>query len=496
MGRHRRIRAALLASGAAAICAGALPATAVAGDRALLRAHGALYPRMEHAAARAAGPEGVQAMYDAARDLQEAARRAGRPGGACAPLARALARAAASRVLQAEGVDRPSPGDVRAGRRAAARAGAGLAAQARACAARPARSRAAVAPAMAPGDGEAFFGQVVARAPRGADRARLLIDGRPAGEAPVRGGRARLTAAAAPGRHDLVVVVGRGGRDVATARARGAWLLPASARAAAPGDRIDPALAGRLRAALARGPRHRAAWAQDLRTGAAAGVGADAPYPAASTVKLGLMAGALARLGGGAGRGPFAHDLRAMTTWSSNLATNRILRRLGGTATAARGLRALGARASTFPGEYIVGTQLQPALPAGGAGGGPPAVSRRVTTARDLARMLHALHAAAVGAPGARARTGLTARAARLALGWLLASQQRAGNRSLLAGGAPAGTLVAQKNGWIRSARHAAGILYTPRGPVIAVVLAYDAAGVPFAAGRALGARVAAAASQ
>jgi beta-lactamase class A len=269
---------------------------------------------------------------------------------------------------------------------------------------------------------------------------------------------------------------------VATTAARGAELLPGSALAAAPAA-ADAPLAASLARALAGGPRYRAAWTHDLASGAAAGVNADAAFPAASTVKLGLLAGALRRLGGAPERSPYAYDLRAMAGWSSNLATNRLLRRLGGPATAADGLRRLGARASTFPGEYIVGTQLA-----------PPRVSSRVTTARDLGRMLFAIHAAAAGAPGARARAGLTAHQARLALGWLLASQQRGDNASLLAGGAPPGTPIAQKNGWVRAARHGAGILYGPRGPVVAVVLTYDEGGVSAAAGRGLGARVAAAA--
>jgi beta-lactamase class A len=212
-------------------------------------------------------------------------------------------------------------------------------------------------------------------------------------------------------------------------------------------------------------------------------------------VKIGLLVGALARLGGAPERSPLADDLRAMAAWSSNLATNRVLRRLGGPATAADGLRRLGARSSTFPGEYIVGTELQPALPAPGPGASPPAVSRRVTTAQDLGRMLFALHAAAVGAPGARARTGLSAHAARLALGWLLSSQQRGDNVSLVAGGLPAGAPTAQKNGWIRAARHSAAIAYTARGPVIAVLLTYDDRGVALPRARALGARVAAVAA-
>jgi beta-lactamase class A len=294
------------------------------------------------------------------------------------------------------------------------------------------------------------------------------------------------------GARSLRVAFTRAGRVVGVARARGAVLLPRSALRTVPGSRSSDALTASLRRAIAGGPRHRAAWVQDLASGEAAGVNADAAFPAASTVKLGLLAGALARLGASPERSPYAHDLRAMTAWSSNLATNRLLRRLGGTATAADGLRRLGARSSTFTGEYIVGTQLQPALPSFGAGDAPPRTSQRVTTARDLARMLYALHAAATGAPGARAETGLTAHQARLAVGWLLASQQRAGNVSLLAGGAPPGSPTAQKNGWIRSARHAAGIVYAPTGPAIAVLLTYDASGVRLAPAQALGARVAA----
>jgi hypothetical protein len=107
--------------------------------------------------------------------------------------------------------------------------------------------------------------------------------------------------------------------------------------------------------------------------------------------------------------------------------------------------------------------------------------------------MLFSLHAAAVGTPAARRETGLTVHQARLALGWLLASEQRGDNGSLLAGGVPEGTPIAQKNGWLNDARHAAGIVYAPAGPRIAVLLTYDARGVPFDAARRIGARVAAA---
>jgi beta-lactamase class A len=478
--------AAGLALAGALACAAAPAATARDAD--LVRAHRSLLPAAEAAAARATGPEGVQAAYDAARDLQEAVRRSAPVSRPCRALLSALGRYAAGRVRQMEGVDRPSAGDRVAGRRGAEAARARLAGAARACRGRGgAAARAALA--LSPSDGEAFFGTVVARAPRGADAATLLVDGRPAGAAPVAGGRARF-ALEGTGRRDLRVVFTRSGAVAGTSRSRGAILLGPSALRAVPGSRLDAARTAGLARALSGGPRYRAAWLQDLAGGDVAAVNADAAFPAASTVKLGLLAGSLARLGAAPERSALAYDLRAMTTWSSNLATNRLLRRLGGTATAIDGLRRLGARSSTFPGEYIVGTQLQPGLPSVAGGAAPPRTSRRVTTARDLARMLYAIHATAVGAPGARAQTGLTAHQARLALGWLLASQQRAGNVSLLAGGAAPGTPIAQKNGWIRSARHAAGIVYGPGGPAIVVVLTYDNAGVGLAAARTLGRRV------
>ncbi|MGI9539894.1 MAG: serine hydrolase, partial [Miltoncostaeaceae bacterium] len=124
-------------------------------------------------------------------------------------------------------------------------------------------------------------------------------------------------------------------------------------------------------------------------------------------------------------------------------------------------------------------------------GAAPPRVSGRVTIARDMAKMLFSIAAVASGDPSARRDTGLTAHQARMALGWLLSSEQRSDNRSLLSGGLPRGTPIAQKNGWIRSARHGAGLIFDPSGTRIAVMLSYDAGGVSLAGGRAVGARVA-----
>ncbi|HSJ73326.1 MAG TPA: serine hydrolase, partial [Miltoncostaeaceae bacterium] len=319
--------------------------------------------------------------------------------------------------------------------------------------------------------------------------AEVLLDGAVAARAATPGGRLRASVAGAPpGRHDLEVRFLAGAREVGRVRAPGVHLLSPASRAAAPGARLDPALSARLAAAAQASGLQAAVWVQDLRSGAAAGWNADARFPAASTVKLGLLAGALARAGPVAMR--LRHDLEAMATWSSNLATNRLLDRLGD-GVAREGLARLGARASTFPGGYIVGTELQPALPAGDAPDPPPAVSGRVTTARDLARALYAIHAAAAGSAAARRETGLTVRSARLALGLLLSSEQAGDNRSLVAGALAPGTPIAQKNGWLRAARHGAALVYDPAGPRIVVVLTYRASGVSRAQAAALGARAA-----
>ncbi|MGE0029074.1 MAG: serine hydrolase [Thermoleophilia bacterium] len=457
-----------------------MPARAAAADAGVARASRTLYPAAERAAARASTPEGWQAAYGAARDLQEALRRAAPVSPGCAPLRVALDRYAAGRVLEMEGIDRPSAGDRAAGRRSAERARRLVAARRTRC------DRGGAGPAlpplaMSPAPGEAFTGPVVARAPEGATSATLTVDGGFAGTAAVHAGRVRFGINVAPGPHDVRVAFAAGAGVTRVLVSRGAILLPATALRPAASPRADAALGRRLAAALDRGPRFRAAWVHDLADGRSAGVGSDLRFPAASTVKLGLLAAVLARLGGAPERSAYAYDLQAMATWSSNLATNRLLRRFGGQATAEEGLRRLGDRASTFPGEYIVGTQVA-----------PPPVSRRVTTARDLGRMLLSLHAAAAGDRAAVASTGLTVHQARMAVGWLAASQQRGDNASLLAGGVAPGTVVAQKNGWIRAARLAAGIVYRPQGPAIVTLATYDDGGVSLAAAQARGAAVAA----
>ena len=232
-------------------------------------------------------------------------------------------------------------------------------------------------------------------------------------------------------------------------RASRVLVAASSPRAARP----DAMLERRLMAALKGFDGESAAWVYDLSRGRAAGVRGDDRYPAASTVKLGLLVAALARFG--AGRA-VAHDLETMSSWSSNLAANRLWRLVGGDAAVEATLHRLGATASTFPGPYRAGTSRA----------APPLVSQRLTTARDLGSVLVRLHGAAIGRPSALRATRLTRREARVALGLLMTAEDTEG---ALAPPDPA----ARKHGWLQSARHTAAIVYSARGPVVVVLLTY-----------------------
>ena len=266
----------------------------------------------------------------------------------------------------------------------------------------------------------------------------------------------------------------RGTRDVPRTP-----LPPGSLRARAERG-VDSALAGRL-GALGRGYGGWAAfWVHDLVTGRTAGWNSDAKFPAASTVKLGVLVAGLR-----AWRRPQLsadwYDLRQLTGWSSNLAANRLSARLG-YASVAAGLRGLGMWSSTYPGPYRVGTALLDAPKP------PPYNGWRATTAHDLGRALYAFQAAAAGNRHQQRRLGLSRGGARLGLELLLATYPGGDNAGLVRPFVP-GVPVAQKNGWISDTRLTAAIVYPKSGPKIVVVLAHRP-NLPYQEARALGRRV------
>jgi Beta-lactamase enzyme family len=228
---------------------------------------------------------------------------------------------------------------------------------------------------------------------------------------------------------------------------------------------------------------------EDLDTGSYAGWNDQARLPAASTVKIGVIAEGIRRFGYGPGS-PIDADLRAIGQWSSNLAANRVFTLVGGVGPIEAALHRLGMFSSTYPEPYALSPSEKPKKPkrakkparatAGLSIGG----HTRVTTARDLARALFRLQAAAAGQPWAIAATELSADQARAALGYLSLADPGASLFSF-----PAGTSHAEKDGWIDDVRASAALVYGPRYARIVVVLAYRP-GVTLADGRALGARV------
>jgi beta-lactamase class A len=201
-------------------------------------------------------------------------------------------------------------------------------------------------------------------------------------------------------------------------------------------------------------------WVHDLRTGRTAGWNSDARFPAASTVKLAVLDAALRRFGGPTG--PVDYDLRQIGAWSSNLAANRLYELVGQDAVD-RSLVRLGMRSSTYTGEYRAGTAFD-------APKQPPHGHTRVTTAHDLGRALFFLQ-----------------RHYPVALRYLLTAWP---GESIVRAGFPAGTAVAEKDGWISDMRGSAALAYLKSGPKIVVVLTYRP-DVDDAASKRLGAEVA-----
>ena len=242
-------------------------------------------------------------------------------------------------------------------------------------------------------------------------------------------------------------------------------VLPRTASRARAERGADQLVTRRLAAIGTRYPGWAAFWIHDLTTGRTAGWNSDARFPAASLVKLGVFAAALARTPASPRRSPLWYDVRQLTGWSSNLASNRLVAKLGYPAVH-DGLRRLEMWSSTYPGPYRAGTSLRDAPKP------PPPTSSRVTTAHDLGRALWILQAAAAGNRSVQRRSRLAAPVARLALGLLVDSSSRGDNAGLLRPFVGR-TAVAQKNGWTSSVRGTAAIVYRARGPVIVVVLVY-----------------------
>jgi beta-lactamase class A len=422
-------------------------------------------------AARSGSPDAVQARYDLARDTQDSLAVL-TPTPACRPLHQALDQIARGNVTAAEGFDRLSSALAARGE-SVIRAGTALLVKARAACAGGIRATPGAAeridPIVSPAAEDVFFGTVQVRVPVGAQELVVRFRGSTiSSERSATGGMRTFTLSPSfsPGRGTLSVLFNVGATRFE--QSQSVWLLPANAQAAVVGESRGSALDARL-ATLAAGFSGIAAiYVHDLTSGRTGRWNDAARFPAASTVKLGLLAAVLSRESTPESS-PLLYDMRTLAAWSSNLAANRLLHALGGgdvsrgSAAAEAMLRRLGATQSTYPGEYRVGTAHR-AVPTD-----PPLISERTTSARDLGRVLTSLQAAAAGRSG----SPLSGHAARIGLALLLDSQPSGDNVGLLRPALPARLPAAQKHGWISSARHTAAIVYGPRGPMIIVLLTY-----------------------
>lgn len=432
--------------GRVALAALAAAPAAGAGDRELLRIVRTQLPAAERAPV-------VQLQYETARDLELALDRAAPVSASCRALHRAALAFARGRIETAEGIDRLRDALVITGDRRARQARSRLAQLDRTCTPGQPPVRRPTVPQLAePRSFAVTFGVAVAPF-RGASELRAN------GRVVARSATGRFRLGLPPGRYDLEAR-GAGGRR---ARSERVWVLPSSAARSGPAPSPDVRLRQQL-AELGRSFEGYAAFSvRDLATSRTAGWNEDARFPAASTVKLGVLVAALERLGPTARTLP---ELRAIAGWSSNLAANRLVGLVGGTAPVEAALRRLGARSSSYPGPFRVGTARADVVRQ------PPIVSFRLTTAADLTRAMATLHEAAAGGRAALRRSGLTLAEARLALGLLLTSENNGDNAGLLRPALPR-MPMAQKHGWISTARHTTAVVYGPRGPLAMTILTY-----------------------
>jgi beta-lactamase class A len=306
---------------------------------------------------------------------------------------------------------------------------------------------------------EASDGRLVVTAPAGTDGVRVEVAGTRVRPSTVAftdaAGRVRLTLQLGVRTSSPVtirVVALRQGAPAGSARVTGIRLLGVRAFRPAATARVGPAAASRRAAELVRSAGFPAGVSVQCATSGVVVRGrADRTFTAASTLKAGIVALALARDRGTVDRGLYAVVEPAVVD-SSNDAANRVLVRVGG-GSAARGTRRVNAlfRRAGLGSTHLDGPYRTAAFP----GSGP---SRKLTSADDLRRLAYLIHRAASTGDGALHRAGLGRHDARLLLGLML----RARYPGVVRPGAPGP--VAHKAGWLATIENDLAVAFGVRG--------------------------------
>jgi beta-lactamase class A len=237
---------------------------------------------------------------------------------------------------------------------------------------------------------------------------------------------------------------------------------------APPRAHADASLARMVRRLVGAFPGVCGVYVRDLRTGAGSAWNARTAFPGASLLKVAIALEVLRVHRGKPPRGGRVDRLlRRMLIPSEDRPANELLVWLGGSTSAGSArvnatLRALGLKDTDMYGGYEVQAS------------GPTFVGKR-TTPSDFGRLLTYLHLAADGRGpvAARFRGSVVPADARFLL-YLLAHA----SPNWLGGLLPPATAVVHKSGWIRQARHDAGLVYTQGGAFVVVVLTWNERGV------------------
>jgi hypothetical protein len=340
---------------------------------------------------------------------------------------------------------------------------------------------------IAPAPRQTSFGLVEGRVNAGTVRIAVFVDGTETANRSTPEGRFRLRVALPARDVSLkVVAYGPAGRSAATTVSP-VFGLPRAALPTATRGRLDRVLQGRLRTRSDAFPGITAFYVQNLRTGAGAARNARARFPAASTVKLGIAIEVMRTLPGLPAKGTEVDQLlRSMLQVSSNRAANQLLVWLGGStgAGAARvnaTLRQAGITDTELYGGYVVGTALAAGTPIPlGVVESPSFGIGKYTTAWDMARMFKYLHLATAGrGPLVGRLQGFTAADARRLLYFLVHSQDHGKLDRFVRG---PGVAVPHKAGWILTARHDTGLVYSKDGVFVAAVMTWNGSGISMSA--------------
>jgi hypothetical protein len=329
---------------------------------------------------------------------------------------------------------------------------------------------------------EANPGIVQGVAPAGTTAVRVLADGRSVRVLRLTSGkRAFLLGPIGLPPRDITVTVEAlaGKRVLASATVDHVFGLPAAAAKVAPPRSVNAKVQARLTTLPMRTGVSSAAWVRDLATGSTAAYNAGAHYPAASTIKLAILLGVLARDDGDPVQSSAWTLEKALVLSSSNSAANALIPRAGGAGVIDEVASSLGATA-TFTccgylleaGEHAYRFRRRP-LPPTTVVDQPTFPCCKYTTAHDLGTLLVSLTLAATG-HGPALRHGITAREARVVL-WLLIHASYPGLVR------PAVAFpVGHKAGWLPQIQHDAALVFTPRGTLVAVFMNYSPGGVSY----------------